>query len=140
MILGRSRPLRRGVPRRIGPRRALRGEGPVEFAILTFPLLLLTFMIAQASLVWYAHSVALGAATQGANTARLYGSSASAGNDEARQFLDRIGPALVNPTVRTTVTGDRVTVVVTGEAQTIVPGVTFRVRQSASGPIERWIP
>lgn len=140
MIQRRSRPLRRDVSRRIGSRRALRGEGPVEFAILTFPLLLLTFMIAQAALVWYAHSVALGAATQGANTARLYGSTAAAGDDEARQFLDHIGPALVDPAIRTTITADRVTVEVTGEAQTIIPGVTFHVRQSASGPIERWIP
>jgi Flp pilus assembly protein TadG len=112
----------------------------VEFAILTGPILVLTFMIVQASLVWYAHSVALGAATQGANAARLYGSSAATGDREAQQFLDEIGPALTDTTVTTTITGNRVEVVVTGEAQSVLPWMTFRVRQTASGPVERWIP
>jgi len=119
---------------------ALRGEGPVEFAILVFPLLLLTFMIVQASLVWYAHSVALGAATQGANVARSHESSAGAGTAAAWRFLDAIGPALGEPEVRTTMAGDRVTVVVTGRARSVLPGMTFHVRQTASGPIERWVP
>jgi len=112
----------------------------VEFAILTGPILVLTFMIVQASLVWYAHTVALGAATQGANAARLYGATPAAGDAKAQQFLDEIGPALTDTSVRTTVSGNRVEVVVTGEAQSVLPWMTFRVRQSASGPVERWLP
>jgi Flp pilus assembly protein TadG len=120
--------------------RGLRGEGPVEFAILTFPLLLLTFMLIQASLVWYAHSVALGAATQGANAGRLYGSSAASGRTKAVDFLDRVGPALANPVVTASVAGNQVTVVVRGKARSVIPGLTFTVTQSASGPVERFIP
>ncbi|NUR24448.1 MAG: hypothetical protein HOV83_01100, partial [Catenulispora sp.] len=72
MTLGRRvQPPRR---RRGGWR--LRGDGPVEFAILALPTLLLSFMIVQAGAVWYANSVALGAATQGATAARGYGSNA----------------------------------------------------------------
>ncbi|MEV0268783.1 MAG: pilus assembly protein [Hamadaea sp.] len=112
----------------------------MEFAILTGPILTLTFMIVQASLVWYAHSVALGAATQGANAARLYGAPPATGNAEAQRFLDQIGPALTDTTVTTRISGDRVEVVVTGEAQSVLPWLTFHVRQTASGPIERWIP
>lgn len=123
---------RRGAP-------GLRGEGPVEFAILTFPILLFTFMLIQASLVWYAHSVALGAATQGANAGRLYGSSAAAGRAKANDFLDRIGPALTDRVVTVTVTGNQVTVVVRGKARSVIPGMTFTVTQSASGPVERFV-
>ncbi|NUR72215.1 MAG: pilus assembly protein [Hamadaea sp.] len=112
----------------------------MEFAILTGPILVLTFMIVQASLVWYAHSVALGAATQGANSARLYGSSPAVGNAEANRFLDQIGPALTDVNVTTRIAGNRVEVVVTGRAQSVLPWLTFRVRQTASGPVERWIP
>jgi Flp pilus assembly protein TadG len=123
-----------------GRGRGLRGEGPVEFAILTFPILLFTFMLVQVSLVWYAHSVALGAATQGANAGRLYGSSPSAGRTRAVQFLDRVGPALRDPTVTASVSGNQVTVVVRGKARSVIPGMTFTVTQSASGPVERFIP
>jgi Flp pilus assembly protein TadG len=120
--------------------RGLRGEGPVEFAILAFPLLLFTFMLVQASLVWYAHSVALGAATQGANTGRLFGSSAAAGRTKALDFLARVGPAMTDPVVTARITGNEVTVVVRGKARTVIPGMTFTVTQSASGPVERFIP
>lgn len=118
----------------------LRGEGPVEFAILAFPFLLFTFMLIQAALVWYAHSVALGAATQGANTGRLYGAPVGAGSAKAGDFLDRIGPALTDTTVTTTVGGNVVTVTVRGKARSVIPGMTFSVTQSASGPVERFVP
>lgn len=137
------RPLRRtrgGWRLRARGLRGLRGEGPVEFAILTFPMLLFTFMLVQASLVWYAHSVALGAATQGANAGRLYGSSPNAGRTRAVQFLDRVGPALRDPAVTASINGNQVTVVVRGKARTVIPGLTFNVTQSASGPVERFIP
>jgi Flp pilus assembly protein TadG len=117
-----------------------RGEGPVEFAILAFPLLILTFMLVQASLVWYAHSVALGAATQGANAGRLYGSSAGAGRTKALDFLDRVGPALADPVVTARLSNNEVTVVVRGKARSVIPGMSFTVTQSASGPVERFIP
>lgn len=96
-------------------------------------------MLIQASLVWYAHSVALGAATQGANAGRLYGSSAAAGRTKANDFLDRIGPALTDRVVTATVSGNQVTVVVRGKARSVIPGMSFTVTQSASGPVERFV-
>lgn len=119
---------------------SLKGEGPVEFAILAFPILVLTFMLVQAALVWYAHSVALGAATQGANAARLYGSSPTIGYLRANAFLNRVGPALTDTNVRPVQSGNSVTVTVTGKARSIIPGMTFNVTQSATGPIERFVP
>jgi Flp pilus assembly protein TadG len=117
-----------------------RGDSTVEFAILALPILLLTFAFIQAAFVWYAHTVALAAATQGANTARLYGSSSAAGRTKAEEFLNNVGPALHDATVSATVSNNRVTVVVRGQAPTILPGMSFSVTQSASGPVERFVP
>ena len=124
--------------RRKRSRKADRGSGPVEFAVLAFPLLLLTFIVVQAAFVFYARSTALAAATQGANAARAYNAPIAAGPAKANDFLTRIGSGLKNPSVTIRATGTTVTVTVTGEAQTIIPFVRFPVAQSASGPIERF--
>lgn len=135
MTLGRRvQPPRR---RRGGWR--LRGDGPVEFAILALPTLLLSFMLVQAGAVWYANSVALGAATQGANAARSYGSNAGAGTTRANQFLVQIG-VLTKTHVETRQQGNEMICVVSGTAPQIIPGFTFTVTKSARGPIERWVP
>jgi len=115
-----------------------RGSGPVEFAVLAFPLLLLTFIVVQAAFVFYARSTALAAATQGANAARAYNAPLSSGSAKANDFLARIGPGLKNPSVSLRSTPTQVTVTVSGEAQTILPFVRFPVTQSATGPIERF--
>ena len=119
-------------------RKADRGSGPVEFAVLAFPLLLLTFMVVQAAFVFYARSTALAAATQGANAARAYNAPLSSGTAKSNEFLGRIGPGLKSPSVTIRSTGTTVTVTVSGEAQTILPFVRFPVSQSATGPIERF--
>jgi Flp pilus assembly protein TadG len=120
------------------PKKTDRGSGPVEFAVLAFPLLLLTFMVVQAAFVFYARSTALAAATQGANAARAYNAPLASGSAKANDFLTRIGPGLKNPSVTLRSTGTQVTVTVSGEAQTILPFVRFPVTQSATGPIERF--
>lgn len=126
--------------RRRHSRKADRGSGPVEFAVLAFPLLLLTFMVVQAAFVFYARSTALAAATQGANAARAYNAPLSSGPAKANDFLTRTGGGLKNPSVTIRSTGTQITVTVTGEAQSILPGVSFAVTQSASGPVERFVP
>jgi Flp pilus assembly protein TadG len=126
------------IPRRRRSRKGDRGSGPVEFAVLAFPLLLLTFIVVQAAFVFYARSTALAAATQGANAARAYNAPLSSGTAKANDFLTRIGGGIKNPSVFISSSGNQVTVTVTGEAQTIIPFVRFPVSQSASGPIERF--
>jgi Flp pilus assembly protein TadG len=118
-----------------------RGSGPVEFAILIVPLLLLTFIAAQAAFVFNARSTALGAATQGSNAARAYNAGPTAGVDRANAFLTQVqGGGLRNANVTMTTTGTEVTVTVTGTAVSIFPGLNFEVWQQSSGPVERWIP
>jgi len=109
----------------------------VEFAIVFGSALILAFTVIQAGLVYYAHSLALGAATQGANAARGYGSSAGAGDTHARQFLSQAGSGLLNQHVSVSRGGDQVTVVVTGKAVSVLPGLTFSVHTSVSSPVEK---
>ncbi len=120
--------------------KADRGGGPVEFAVLALPILVLTFMVAQAALVYYARSTALAAATQGANAARAYNAPANAGVVKANDFLSTVGAGLNDPVVTYSTTGTDVTITVTGQAPTIIPGLTFTVTHSASGPVERFVP
>jgi Flp pilus assembly protein TadG len=119
--------------------KADRGGGPVEFAVLAFPILVLTFIVVQAAFVFYARSTALAAATQGANAARAYNAPANAGVNKANDFLGRVGGGLRNPSVTFSSTSTGVTVTVTGQAQTIIPGLSFTITQSASGPVERFV-
>jgi len=120
--------------------KADRGGGPVEFAVLAFPILVLTFIVVQAAFVFYARSTALAAATQGANAARAYNAPANAGVNKANDFLGRVGGGLQSPSVTFSATSTGVTVTVTGKAQTIIPGLSFSIPQSASGPVERFVP
>ena len=120
-----------------------RGSGPVELAILAVPLLVMTFMVAQAAFVYYARSTALAAATQGANAARSYEANPSAGINGANNFLAQVsGGGLKDAAVTQTVNaaGTEVTITVTGKAPTIIPFWTYDVSQRATGPVERWIP
>jgi Flp pilus assembly protein TadG len=115
------------------------GAHTVEFAIVALPLLIVTWMVIQAAFVFHARSMALAAATQGANVARAYGSSLAAGKTKAEGFLDTIGQGLRDPEVEVTTSGTDVTVTVRGTAPSIIPFMTFDVTQSASGPVERFV-
>jgi len=124
---------------RDGLRARDRGTHTVEFAIVALPLLIVTFMVIQAALVFHARSMALAAATQGAQVARGYGSSLAAGRTKAEGFLESVGQGLHDPEVEVVTSGTDVTVTVTGSAPSIIPFMTFNVSQSASGPIERFV-
>ncbi len=115
-----------------------RGASVVEFVILVGPLLIVTLMVVQVALVYYARSTALAAATQGANAARAYNAPAGAGETRANNFLTATGGGLRGHEVKVVSDGTRVTVTVTGNAVSILP-FDFSVQQSATGPIERFV-
>ena len=138
----RATKLRRPWRRRDVGASADRGTGPVEFAILSLGMLTLAFMIVQAGLVYHARSVALAAATQGVNVARGYQNDPQAGVTHAEQFLGRLGEGLKesNVTYRIDNTnGEAVVITVTGKAISVLPGLTFNVRQSARGSVEQFV-
>jgi len=116
---------------------AQRGATPLEFAIIAGAMLLLAFTVIQVSLVFWAQSIALGAATQGANAARGYHSSARAGESRARDFLANVGGGLLNQQVTARRSGTEASVTVRGRAASVLPGLSFTVQRTARGPVER---
>ncbi|MEV6699240.1 TadE family protein [Streptomyces sp. NPDC051453] len=108
---------------------------------IVFPfVLLLTVAVVQASMWYYARQIALTAAREGLSAARSYQASPADGAARAREVLNRTaGDSLMSSSVSTAGGGQRVTVEVSGTAQSMLPGVPgLRITQSASGTVERW--
>ncbi|MFD7283660.1 TadE family protein [Streptomyces sp. NPDC059862] len=118
-----------------------RGDASIQMAIVYPFVLLATIAVIQASMWYYARSIALTAAREGLTAARAYQASPADGTAKAQEVLGRsAGDSLLGYSVSTTgSTAERVRVQVTGTAQSMIPGVAgLRVSQSASGPVERW--
>src|SRR3954471_4354414 len=128
--------------RRLCRLRGERGSVSLEMAIV-FPVVLLLIMTSiQAALWFYARSIALGAAQEGAREGRLQPASTERAQAAADSFLDRAGQALINEidvAVRGSPTAIEVTV--TGRSLSLVPGLDgWPVSQTAVGPIEQLTP
>lgn len=122
-------------------RRRLAGEeGYASTAILVPASLILLFLGLQAA-TWYLGTDAANTAAQaGYTVARAYESDGTAGIATADQLLDGTG-LLINPQVAVNRTADTVTVTVTGQPVSLIPGVTFpTITRSHTGPVERWVP
>ncbi|MGW1533880.1 TadE family protein [Streptomyces aureus] len=118
-----------------------RGDTSIQMAIV-FPFVLLaTVAVIQASMWYYARQIALTAAREGASAARAYQAGPGDGAARARDVLARTaGDSLSGYTVTASSDGQRVHLVVSGTAMSMIPGVSgLQVRQSASGAVERFV-
>lgn len=110
--------------------------------VIAFPtMLLLIFSLIQASLYYYARSLALAAAQEGVRGARVESGDLREGVSRARSFLnDHAGDSLVSPAVTDAGSGpNQVRIRVSGRSLSVLPGVDgFKVTQEASGPKERF--
>lgn len=119
-----------------------RGDTSIQMAII-FPFVLLaTVAVIQASMWYYARQIALTAAREGLTAARAYQSSPAEGAAQAQDVLGRTaGDSLRGYSVSASSDGQRVRVQVSGTALSMIPGVSgLQITQSASGPLERWVP
>src|SRR5207244_10172202 len=92
-----------------------------ELVIATPLLLLLVMGVIQFALWQHASHVARTVAQQGVAAARVDGASAATGQDEAHTVLAQLGAnELPNAHITTTRDGNTTTVVVTGEASSVV--------------------
>ncbi|MEH1164665.1 TadE family protein [Micromonospora sp. CPCC 205539] len=117
-----------------------RGANPVELAVMMPLILVLLFASLQVAAVFLARSTALTAAQSGVDAQRLYQARDGAGVANALRFLGNTGDWLVGwDTTRPTcvTTAVEVTCTVQGRSLSVVPGVTFAVRQTAHGTVER---
>ncbi|MEU9918937.1 TadE family protein [Streptomyces sp. NPDC051001] len=118
-----------------------RGDASIQMAIVYPFILLATIAVIQASMWYYARSIALTAAREGLTAARAYEASPADGTAKAQEVLGRAaGDSLLGYTVSTAgSTAQRVRIEVSGTAQSMIPGIAgLQVKQAASGTVERW--
>ncbi|SCG19078.1 TadE/TadG family type IV pilus assembly protein [Micromonospora echinofusca] len=118
-----------------------RGANPVELAVAMPAILLLLFASIQTAAWFVARSTALNAAQSGVNAQRLHQAPAGAGEARAVRFLRASGGWLVgweDPAPSCLTAATEVTCTVRGRSLSVVPGVSFPVRQTAHGTVERW--
>lgn len=122
-----------------GTRSSDRGSASVELVVVFPALLALLFIVVQAGLHYYARSIALAAAQEGARAAAAQTATAAAGQDAASAFVARVGAELLTGAqVNATRTADSVTVNVSGTSLSLVPGYAgFPIAQQATAPVEK---
>ncbi len=110
--------------------------------VIVFPVILLVILvIVQASLYYMAHNLALAAARQGADAARAYNSTDGAGSAAALALISQDGSGmLARADAVATRAGPTVTVTVTGQAWSVLPGLPTTVSETVQEPIERFVP
>ncbi|MDA8273980.1 MAG: pilus assembly protein [Actinomycetota bacterium] len=130
----------RQLARLCGRCRRLGGESgavAAELVIATPLLLLLILGVVQFAIWEHATAVAEAAAQQGLSVARLQGETAQAGSVETTGVLDQLGTGvLLAPKVTVSRTAATTTVVVSGQAESILGIFTLPVRATAAGPTE----
>ena len=124
-----------------------RGVTALELAVLAPSLLLLIFLIIQLALFLYGRSVALQTAREGLSQLRLaqtrsaYDGLQPTVDDDMTRFASSVGGGMLVATDASSSYDDRagsVTVSVTGETLSLVPGLHLHVTQQATAPIERF--
>jgi Flp pilus assembly protein TadG len=128
------------VRRRRGRASGDAGAVSAELTVATPLLLLLLMFVVQAAVWMHATHVAQAAATRAATTAAAYQSSAASGESRGRDTLRAIGSGVLNsPNVTVRRTATDVHVEVAGTAETVVPGIRWRVRAVVARPVERFV-
>ncbi|PZE54022.1 TadE/TadG family type IV pilus assembly protein [Curtobacterium sp. MCLR17_044] len=116
-------------------------DGYAASAIIAPVIFLLLFTALQGALWYQGTNVAQNAAVAAYNDARAYESTTGAGQASARQVLDQAGGFLQHSNVTVNRSADTVTVDVTGQAVSMIPGVQMPpVHRTITGPVERWVP
>ena len=118
-----------------------RGATSVVETVLVAPALLLALMlIVQFGLVFHAQNVAENAAQEGAAAARRFDGSRAAAVSTTHTFLAELGPRMLTDRTVTVERGsETASVRVTGTVISLVPGFHLTVRETAAGPVERYV-
>jgi len=115
------------------------GAVTTELVIALPALLLMVLTVVQFAVFEHARHVAQAVAVQTVDATRIQGGTTATGQAAGTALLTQLGPTLADPHIDVTRDTDRVTVTVTGHAETVVPGLRLPVRITSSGPIERFI-
>lgn len=116
-----------------------RGSASIEFAITAVAVMAIIFAAIQAACWYWAKSIALAAAEEGADAQRAYNAAPGAGQTRADAFILSAGDSLSATTVTVTSDGRQVQATVTGRCLSIIPGFcdAFPVTATAHATVER---
>ena len=118
-------------------RRSERGSTSVEITLAAPLAIFLLLLIVQYAMWAHATHIAQAAANTGVQAARVYGGSATAGQEDTQAVLDQMaGSILTDTNVAVEVTGTRATVTVTGTAMAVLPGIAVPVHATVTAPRE----
>jgi Flp pilus assembly protein TadG len=106
---------------------------------IVLPLLFtVLFLAVQAGMWFFARSIALAAAEEGARGSASRYASLDTGLADAHAFLDRVaGTSLTTTAVTGTRTATSTTVTVTGTSVRLIPFMDLTVSQTATMPVEK---
>jgi Flp pilus assembly protein TadG len=122
-------------------RRGDAGGATVEFVIAVPLLMFMILFIVQAAVWMHATHVAQAAATRALDAAAANTGSAAQGQTSGEDTLAALGSGVLrDPQVTVTRTATDVQVQITGTAATVVPGITWTVKATAAGKVERFVP
>jgi Flp pilus assembly protein TadG len=115
------------------------GGGAALTWVLLFPMvLLLLFGGIQIAITSYAKNLALATAQAGVRAATSAPGDVNRAAPAAQTFAaTKAAGTLDNPGINVSLDGNTVTVTVTAQSHSVVPGMEMTVTQSASGPMER---
>lgn len=118
------------------------GAASLVQTVLVAPVLLFALMlIVQFGLMFHARNVAENAAQEGAAAARHFRGTEADGHARALEYLEVLGPkTLAGRKVTVNRTQQEATVTISGTVISVVPGMHLQVNESASGPVERYVP
>ncbi|MEU5825611.1 TadE/TadG family type IV pilus assembly protein [Streptomyces sp. NPDC047803] len=115
-----------------------RGDSVVEFAVIIPVVLTVVFAAITGALYWHASTVAARAAQIGVDAGRSWDANPGDGAAAARDFLAQTGKSVEGPQVTVDAGDDQIAVTVSGTVSSLVPGLTFTVRQRAQAPMEEF--
>ncbi|HXW45364.1 MAG TPA: TadE/TadG family type IV pilus assembly protein [Streptosporangiaceae bacterium] len=116
------------------------GALSLSYVVVMPAVFLFIMVVIQASFWFLARDAALAAARQGADAARVLGSSQAAGPAAALAFARQAGEGyLLDPAASTRhSSAATVSITVTGHVPSFVPGVVFRVSETVQAPVEEF--
>jgi Flp pilus assembly protein TadG len=129
---------RRDPPTR-GSRRRDAGSASIEFAITAVAVMAVIFTAIQASTWFWARSIALAAAQEGADAQRAYNAAPGTGQARAQAFITSTKDGLNDARIVVATRPDGVQVTVQGHCLTVLPGFcnAFPVAVTVHGTTER---
>ena len=117
-----------------------RGVSALETMISFTTIIVLIVGLLQMGLFLYAKLSAQSVANDAAGVARRYDGTAGAGQSVGQQQLRQLTGQILTTSHVDVTRGDRsVSVAVTGEVRSLIPGMRWQFRQSAGGEVERAI-